>query len=66
MQDKLESLTHSQLIQVINWTVNDLNNAANNYAGLDERVKGWCAMLAEAVEYQVDKAYNKNLRGEEQ
>ena len=66
MQDKLESLTHSQLIQVINWTVNDLKNAANNYAGLDEKVKGWCAMLVEAVEYQVDKAYNKNLRGEEQ
>lgn len=66
MQDKLESLTHSQLIQVINWTVNDLKNAANNYAGLDEKVKGWCAMMSEAVEYQIEKAYNKNLRGEEQ
>jgi len=66
MQDKLESLTHSQLIQVINWTVNDLNNAANNYSGLDKRVKGWCAMLAEAVEYQVNKAYYKNCKGEEQ
>lgn len=66
MQDKLESLTHSQLIQIINWTVNDLNNAANNYSGLDERVKGWCAMLVEAVEHQVNKAYDKNLKGEEQ
>jgi len=66
MRDKLDSLTHSQLIQVIEWTLNDTYNASKNYDGLDERVKGWCAMLNEAIKYQIDKAYDRNCRSEEQ
>lgn len=66
MNDKLESLSHSQLVSVIRWTLNDLYNAKNNYQGLDENIKNWCGMLEEAVKYQVSKAYMKNVRTEEQ
>ena len=68
LRDKLDSLTHTQLIQVIEWTVNDLNNAANhtNYESLDEKVKSWCRMLSEAVKHQVNKAYDRNCKSEEQ
>lgn len=66
MNDKLESLSHSQLIGVIKWTLNDLYNAKNNYEGLDDNIKNWCGMLEEAVKYQVNKAYMKNVRTEEQ
>ena len=46
--DKLDSLTDEQLKTVIRWTLNDLDNAANstNYKKLDDKVKGWCAMLS--------------------
>jgi hypothetical protein len=62
--DKLDTLDREQLIQVIKWTLNDLNNAANstNYAKLDEKVKGWCAMLEEAVLHQINKAHNNNSK----
>ena len=68
MQDKLECLTHKQLINIINWTVQDLENAtkSTHYRKLDWKVKGWCGMLREAVLYQIDKAYNNNTKGEEQ
>jgi hypothetical protein len=65
IDDKLDNLTNTQLRTVIKWTLADTKNAANNYSGLDERVKGWCAMLNEAIEYQIDKAVNKNNREEE-
>lgn len=65
IDDKLDNLTNTQLRTVIKWTLADTKNAANNYSGLDEKVKGWCAMLNEAIEYQIDKAVNKNNREEE-
>ena len=65
IDDKLDNLTNTQLRTVIKWTLADTNNAAKNYSGLDEKVKGWCAMLNEAIEYQIDKAVNKNNREEE-
>ena len=42
--------------------VDDLDNAANstNYEKLDDKVKGWCAMLKEAVIHQINKAYKAN------
>ena len=60
--DKLDSLTDKQLKTVIRWTLNDLDNAANstNYKKLDDKVKGWCAMLKEAVIHQINKAYKAN------
>jgi len=63
--DKLDSLTNAQLKAVIKWVLADTRRAANNYSGLHENVKGWCAMLNEAVLYQIDKAYNKNVGEEE-
>jgi hypothetical protein len=68
ISDKLEQLTCSSLRTVIEWTVKDLNNAANhtNYEGLDENVKNWCRMLSEAVEYQVDKELRKLNSSEEE
>ena len=65
IDDKLNNLTNKQLRTVIKWTLADTKNAANNYSGLDELVKGWCAMLNEAIEYQIDKAVNKNNKEEE-
>lgn len=65
IDDKLDNLTNAQLRTVIKWTLADTQNAANNYSGLDDKVKGWCAMLNEAIEYQIDKAVNKNIREEE-
>jgi hypothetical protein len=65
IDDKLDNLTNTQLRTVIKWTLADTKNAAKNYSGLDERVKGWCAMLNEAIEYQIDKAVSNNTREEE-
>tara|TARA_B100000965_G_C19584208_1_gene754941 strand:+ start:1666 stop:1881 length:216 start_codon:yes stop_codon:yes gene_type:complete len=66
--EKIHSLSVRSLITVLLWIINDLNNAANssNYANLDEKVKGWCAMLLEAVEYQVDKEIKRNNTIEEE
>jgi len=66
IDDKLDNLTTIQLRTVIKWTLADTKNAATNYEGLDERVKGWCAMLNEAIVYQIDKAVSSNTRKEEQ
>jgi len=62
MINKLDELNKDQLKQVIVWTLNDLDNAATsvNYQKLDDKVKGWCGMLAEAVRHQIDKAYKLN------
>ena len=65
--EKIHSLSVRSLVTVLLWIINDLNNASNssNYANLDEKVKGWCAMLLEAVEYQVDKEIKGNTMEEE-
>ena len=62
VDDMLDTLSDDQLKQVIKWTINDLSNAAtsSNYQKLDDKVKGWCSMLHEAVIYQVSKAYKAN------
>ena len=67
MINKLDELNKDQLKQVIVWTLNDLDNAAtsSNYQKLDDKVKGWCAMLAEAVRYQIDKAFKQTVNEEE-
>ena len=65
IDDKLDNLTNTQLRTVIKWALADTHNAANNYSGLDDKVKGWCAMVNEAIEYQIDKAVTKNKREEE-
>jgi len=67
MINKLDELNKDQLKQVIVWTLNDLENAAGstNYQKLDDKVKGWCAMLAEAVKYQIDKALKQTVNEEE-
>ena len=63
----LDKLSNKQLKQIIVWTLNDLDNAAGsaNYQKLDDKVKGWCAMLAEAVRYQIDKALKQTVNEEE-
>jgi len=63
MISKLDELNKDQLKQVIVWTLNDLDNAAtsSNYQKLDDKIKGWCAMLAEAVRYQIDKAFKQTV-----
>lgn len=66
IKDKMDSLNSKQLRQVISWTLNDLYNATHNYKGLDEGIKNWCAMLREAIDYQIDKAYNKLVSTEEE
>jgi hypothetical protein len=63
--NKLDTLTNTQLKTIIKWTLADTNNAAVEYSGLDEKVRGWCAMLNEAIEYQIDKAVAKNESEEE-
>jgi len=67
MIDKLDELNRNQLKQIIVWTLNDLDNAAtsSNYQKLDDKIKGWCAMLAEAVRYQIDKALKQTVNEEE-
>lgn len=62
--DKLQELSKQQLITIINWTRNDLRNA-QWHRDLNSYVRGWCAMLLEAVEYQVDKAYKVLVKEEE-
>ncbi len=62
IEEMLDTLSNDQLKQIIKWTINDLSNAAtsSNYQKLDAKIKGWCAMLNEAVIYQVSKAYKAN------
>ena len=63
----LDKLNKEQLKQVIVWTLQDLDNAATseNYLKLDDKVRGWCGMLAEAVRYQIDKALRQTVNEEE-
>jgi uncharacterized membrane-anchored protein YjiN (DUF445 family) len=62
IQKKLDQLSKHELKQVILWTLRDLNSAGQNKQ-LNNYVRGWCRMLFEAVEYQVDKAIKSNIRG---
>jgi hypothetical protein len=62
IQKKLDQLSKHELKQVILWTLRDLNAAGQNKQ-LNTYVRGWCRMLFEAVEYQVDKAIKANIRG---
>ena len=63
MISKLDELNKDQLKQIIVWTLNDLHNAesSSNYQKLDDKVKGWCAMVYEAVVYQIDKALKQTV-----
>jgi hypothetical protein len=58
LDNKLDTLDVNELKQVIQWTLNDLQAWSNN-----DRVKNdignHCAMLHEAVSYQISKAVNK-------
>ena len=58
LDDKLDTLDVNELKQVIQWTLNDLQAWSNN-----DRVKNdignHCAMLHEAVSYQISKAVDK-------
>lgn len=62
--DKLQELSKEQLITIINWTRTDLWKAGM-HRDLNSYVRGWCRMLLEAVEYQVDKAYKVLVKEEE-
>ena len=58
LDNKLNTLNIDELRQVIQWTLNDLQSWSNN-----DRVKNdignHCAMLHEAVSYQISKAVDK-------
>lgn len=61
---KLQELNKKQLIDIINWTRRDLQNAGQNKS-LNAFVRGWCRMLKEAVEYQISKAFKSLVKEEE-
>ena len=56
--DTLDELGKEALIQVIRWTINDVNSWANNDS-VDDRVQGYAAMLEEAILYQITKELRK-------
>ena len=56
--DTLDELGKEALIQVIRWTINDVNTWANN-DGVNERVRGFAAVLEEAILYQITKELQK-------
>ena len=56
--DTLDELSNEALIQVIRWTIYDVNTWANN-DGVNERVRGFAAMLEEAILYQITKELQK-------
>ena len=62
LEQKLNSLSKQELINVLRWTFKDLHNAGQNRQ-LNEFVRGWCRMLFEAIEYQIDKAIRSNNQG---
>ena len=64
IETKLQELSKKQLIAIINWTRRDLQNAGQNKE-LNSFVRGWCRMLKEAVEYQVNKAFKTLVKEEE-
>jgi len=58
LNDKLDTLDVDELKKVIQWTLDDLQAWSN-----DDRAKtqigNHCAMLLEAVSYQINKAVDK-------
>lgn len=59
LEQKINSLSKQELINVLRWTFKDLHTAGQNRQ-LNEFVRGWCRMLYEAIEYQIDKAIRSN------
>jgi hypothetical protein len=59
LEQKINSLSKQELIIVLRWTFKDLHTAGQNRQ-LNEFVRGWCRMLYEAIEYQIDKAIRSN------
>ena len=53
-----DELDKEALMQVIRWTINDVNSWANN-DGVDGKVRGFAAMLEEAILYQITKELQK-------
>ena len=64
INDQLDSLSEHPLRTVLLWTLRDLFNWQRN--GSLPEVSRFAAMLDEAVQYQISKAYKTNLKGEEQ
>ena len=60
INDQLESLSEHQLRTVLLWTLRDLFNWQRN--GALPEVSRFAAMLDEAVQYQISKAYKTNVR----
>ena len=60
INDQLESLSEHQLRTVLLWTLRDLFNWQRN--GALPEVSRFAAMLDEAVQYQIRKAYKTNVR----
>ena len=60
INDQLESLSEHQLRTVLLWTLRDLFNWQRN--GALPEVSRFAAMLDEAVQYQISKAYKTNIR----
>jgi len=57
LDTKLSQLTKEQLQEIVQWTLTDLQNWTNN--GAVANITQHCAMLHEAVSYQINKSYNK-------
>ena len=53
-----DELDKEALMQVIRWTINDVNTWANNDS-VDGKVRGFAAMLEEAILYQITKELQK-------
>ena len=60
INDQLESLSEHKLRTVLLWTLRDLFNWQRN--GALPEVSRFAAMLDEAVQYQISKAYKTNVR----
>jgi hypothetical protein len=59
LEQKINSLSKQELINVLRWTLRDLHNTGQK-KGLNEFVRSWCRMLFEAIEYQIDKIIRSN------
>tara|TARA_X000001382_G_C3143929_1_gene170580 strand:- start:44 stop:256 length:213 start_codon:yes stop_codon:yes gene_type:complete len=57
LDTKLSQLTKEQLEEIVQWTLTDLQNWTNN--GAVANITQHCAMLHEAVSYQINKAHSK-------
>lgn len=62
LEQKINSLSKQELINVLRWTFRDLNTAGQNKQ-LNDFVRGWCRMLSEAIEHQINKAIRANNKG---